>query len=456
MESVKPIVPDSAERDMRLEKRTVRRVSWRLMPFLTVAFLLCYIDRVNLGFAAIQMNAAVGLDPKIYGLGAGILYIGYFFLEVPSNLALERFGAKRWIPRIMISWGIVSAACALISGPVSFLILRFLLGAAEAGFFPGVVLYLTYWYPADYRARIVGLLSLALPVAGLIGSPVSGLILSSMNGVASLAGWQWIFIAEGVPAALLGVFGMFFLTDKPTDARWLTDPQRRWLTDTLEIEHRQARRVPPMPLWRILSNKYVLIMALAYAGAGGAAVVLTLWMPMLVRSFGFGNGQTGLLTAAPFGIAAICMFLWARNSDRTGERVWHNAIPLLALAAAIAAFYFTANKFWPTLVLLSITAIGSYASKGPFWALSSEWLGPKVAAAGLAQINALGTVAAFFFSYLIGWIQAETHSFALAILPIAFVSALGAVGVIVAGRNHPRMTMVRATVAAGAVEGDAG
>lgn len=451
---MRPTVAGSAERD--LEKQAMRRISWRLMPFLTIAFLLCYIDRVNLGFAAIQMNAAVGLDPEIYGLGAGILYIGYFFLEVPSNLALERFGARTWIPRIMISWGAITAACALISGPVSFLLLRFLLGAAEAGFFPGVVLYLTYWYPAEYRARIVGLLSLALPVAGLIGSPVSGTILTGMNGLATLAGWQWIFIIEGVPAAILGVFGMFFLTDRPADAKWLTNPQRRWLETALEIENRHARRVPPMPLWRVLSNKYVLIMALAYAGAGGAAVVLTLWMPLLVRSFGFGNGQTGLLTAAPFGVAAICMFLWARNSDRTGERVWHNVIPLLALAAAISGFYFTASQFWPTLVLLSITAIGSYASKGPFWALSSEWLGPKVAAAGLAQINALGTVAAFFFSYMIGWIQVRTHSFALAILPIAFVSALGAVAVIVAGRNNPRAAMMRDAEAAATIEGNAG
>jgi MFS family permease len=246
--------------------------------------------------------------------------------------------------------------------------------------------------------------------------------------------------------------GMMYLTDKPADAKWLTAPQKQWLANTLEIEHRQVQRVPPMPLWRVLTNKYVLIMALAYAGAGGAAVVLTLWMPMLVRSFGFGNGQTGLLNAAPFGIAAICMFLWARNSDRTGERVWHNAIPLFCLAGAIGAFYFTANKFWPTLVLLSITAVGSYASKGPFWALSSEWLGPKVAAAGLAQINALGTVAAFFFSYLIGWIQVETHSFALAILPIAIVSALGAVGVLMAGWNHPRTTALGART----VEGEVG
>ena len=437
-----------------MEKQTMRRVSWRLMPFLTIAFLLCYIDRVNLGFAAIQMNAAAGLDPKVYGLGAGILYIGYFFLEVPSNLALERFGARKWIGRIMISWGTVSAACALINGPISFFILRFLLGAAEAGFFPGVVLYLTYWYPALYRARMVGLLSLALPVAGLIGSPMSGAILGGMDGVARLSGWQWIFIIEGAPAALLGVFCIFFLTDKPAEAKWLTVPQRLWLKNTLEIEHRHARRVPPMPLWRVLSNKYVLIMALAYAGAGGAAIVLTLWMPLLVRSFGFGNGQTGLLSAAPFGVAAICMFFWARNSDRTGERVWHNVIPLLALAAAIAAFYFTTDTFWPTLILLTITAVGSYASKGPFWALSSEWLGPKVAAAGLAQINALGTLASFFFSYAIGWIMAETHSMALAILPIAMVSALGAVGVLVAGLNQPGTATARAAGAARTVDGD--
>jgi MFS family permease len=259
-----------------------------------------------------------------------------------------------------------------------------------------------------------------------------------MGGLAGLRGWQWIFIVEGAPAALLGLCAMFVLTDRPADATWLTDAQKQWLRTSLDAEHARQQRVPPMPLWRVLSNKYVLIMALAYAGAGGAAVVLTLWMPLLMRSFALGNGQTGLVTAVPFGIAAICMLLWARNSDRTGERVWHNAIPLIAMAAALLAMNFTANRFWATLALLTVTAVGSYASKGPFWALSSEWLGPKVAAAGLAQINALGTLAAFFFNYLIGWIQTETNSFALAILPIAIVSLLGAVGVIVSGRNHPR------------------
>src|SRR6201991_2424397 len=214
--------------EQELEATTMRAVSWRLMPFLILAYLLCYIDRVNIGFAALQMNKAVGLDPKIYGLGAGIFFLGYFLLEVPSNLALQRFGARTWIARIMITWGLVSGACALIGGPNSFLALRFLLGAAEAGFFPGVILYITYWYPAHYRAIIVGIFMISLPVAGLIGSPISGAILY-MDGTLGLGGWQWIFILEAVPAVLLGFAAFGYLTDAPQDAAWLTAEQRQWL-----------------------------------------------------------------------------------------------------------------------------------------------------------------------------------------------------------------------------------
>ena len=382
----------------------------------------------------------MGLNHRFMAWGAGIFYVGYFFLEVPSNLALERFGARRWIGRIMISWGVISVACALVRGPISFFVLRFLLGAAEAGFFPGIVLYFTYWFPAEYRARIVGLLTLGLPVSGLIGSPLSGFILHSLNGAENLAGWQWIFIVEGAPAAILGLFAVRFLTDKPSDATWLDERQKFWLKKTLDAEHARAQRVPPMPLWQVLSNKYWwLVMALGYAGAaGGAAVVLSLWMPLLIHSsFGIDPVQVGLLTAVPFGVAALAMMLWARNSDRTGERIWHNALPLIALAVAMIGIAFTTHVLWATLALLTITAIGSYAGKGPFWALSSEWLGPRVAAVGLAQINALGTLAAFFFNYLIGWIQAGTGNFALAILPIALVSAMGAIGVILIGRTSP-------------------
>jgi MFS transporter, ACS family, tartrate transporter len=267
-----------------LETTTMRRVTWRLMPLLLLAYLICYIDRVNVGFAALQMNKAVGIDPKMYGLGAGIFFVGYFILEVPSNLALERFGARTWIARIMLTWGLVSAAFALIGGPISYLVLRFLLGAAEAGFFPGVILYITYWYPAHYRAIIVGIFMVAIPVAGLIGSPISGGILY-MDGLLGLGGWQWIFLIEAAPAVLLGIASFIWLTDRPEHAAWLTGEQQQWLITKLEAERRRTPRIAHQSVWRVMTNKYVLIMALVYSGAAGASTSLALWMPQLVKSF---------------------------------------------------------------------------------------------------------------------------------------------------------------------------
>jgi MFS family permease len=434
-------MPVAAAEDEVLGTATMRRVSWRLMPFLIGAYLLCYIDRVNVGFASLQMNAAVGIDPKTYGLGAGIFFIGYFILEVPSNLALERFGARTWIARIMLTWGAVSAAFALIGGPISFLVLRFLLGAAEAGFFPGVILYLTYWYPANYRAKMVGLFMIAIPVAGLIGSPISGAILG-MDGLLGLGGWQWIFLLEAAPTILLGVAAFFWLTDRPEHADWLTAEQKSWLVARLEAERRRAPRVPHSSVWKVLSNKYVLIMALVYAGAAGASTALSLWMPQLVKSFGLTNFQTGLVNAVPFGIAAIWMVLWGRSSDRSGERVWHNAVPLGWMAVALLATFYAMDRLWVAVPLLTLVAAGTYASKGPFWALSSEWLGSAAAAAGLAQINALGNLSGFFFNSAIGWIKAETGSFPLALTPIAAVAILGVVCVLVLGRGQPRTLAV--------------
>jgi ACS family tartrate transporter-like MFS transporter len=420
-----------------LEAATMRKVSWRLMPFLLAAYIICYIDRVNVGFAALQMNKAVGIDPKTYGLGAGIFFLGYFFFEVPSNLALERFGARTWIARIMISWGLVSAACALIAGPMSFLTLRFLLGVAEAGFFPGVILYITYWFPAHYRAVIVGVFMVAIPVAGLIGSPISGAILY-LDGALGLGGWQWIFLIEAAPAVLLGIAAFVWLTDRPQHAAWLTREQQQWLVATIEAERRRVPRVAHESVWRVISNKYVLIMALVYSGAVGASTALALWMPQLVKSFGLTNWQTGLVNAIPFGIAAVWMILWGRSSDRSGERVWHNALPLAWMVVAILATFVAINSLWLMIPLLTLIAAGTYASKGPFWALSSEWLGAASAAAGLAQINALGNLSGFVFNYLIGWIQAETGSFALALMPIAAVAAVSCVCVLAIGWRQPR------------------
>jgi MFS family permease len=410
------------------------------MPFLLAAYVICYIDRVNIGFAALQMNKAVGIDPKTFGLGAGIFFIGYFILEVPSNLALERFGASKWIARIMITWGLASGAFALIGGPISFLVLRFLLGAAEAGFFPGVILYLTYWYPSVYRAKIVGIFMVAIPVAGMIGSPVSGAVLG-MTGVLGLGGWQWIFILEAVPAIALGIYAFVGLTDRPEHAKWLDREQQAWLTEVLRVERTRAPKVGHTSVWKVMVNKHVLIMALVYSGAAGASTSLALWMPQLVKPFGLTNFQTGLVNAIPFAIAAVWMILWGRSSDRTGERVWHNALPLAWMVAAMILTFF-AHSLWTIIPLLTLVAAGTYASKGPFWALSSEWLGAGAAAAGLAQINALGNLASFFFNYMIGWIRDETGSYAAALMPIAIVATIGTICVVVIGRGQPRTVVM--------------
>lgn len=426
--------------DKVVEAAVMKRVFWRLMPFLLVAYLIAYIDRVNVGFASLQMNKAVGIDPKTYGLGAGIFFIGYFLLEVPSNLGLERFGAGKWIARIMISWGAVSGACALIGGPTSFLALRFLLGAAEAGFFPGVILYLTYWFPSEYRAKIVGIFMVAIPVAGLIGSPVSGAILG-MDGVLGLGGWQWVFILEAIPAVALGVVSLFWLTDRPEDAAWLSDEQRAWLAGKLLMEKQRTTKVRQLSVWKVMINRHVLIMALVYSGAAGASSAMALWQPQVIKSFGLNNLETGFLNAVPYAIAAVLMILWGRSSDRSGERVWHNALPLAGLALGMAAT-FLAHSLWVLLPLLTVILAGTYACKGPFWALSSEWLAAPVAAAGLAQINALGNLSGFFCNYLIGWIKEETGSFPWALMPIAALALAGMVAVLAVGRGQPRTVAV--------------
>jgi ACS family tartrate transporter-like MFS transporter len=427
--------------DKAVETVVMRRVFWRLMPFLLAAYLVCYIDRVNVGFASLQMNKAVGISQLAYGWGTGIFFIGYFFLEVPSNLGLERFGASRWIARIMISWGMVSAAFALIVGPKSFFFLRFLLGAAEAGFFPGVILYLTYWFPSEYRAKIVGIFMVAIPVAGLTGSPISGAILG-MDGTLGLGGWQWVFLLEATPAILLGFVSFFWLTDRPEHARWLSADERTWLANKLLAEKRRVSKVKQLSVWKVMVNKHVLIMALVYSGAAGASSALALWQPQVIKSFGLSNLETGFLNAIPYGISAVLMILWGRSSDRTGERVWHNALPLGWMALALVATFF-AHNLWALLPLLTLVLAGTYASKGPFWALSSEWLAAPVAAAGLAQINALGNLSGFVCNFLIGWIKDATGSFPLALMPIAALAAAGTLAVLLIGRGQPRTVAVQ-------------
>jgi MFS transporter, ACS family, tartrate transporter len=424
----------------QIERETIRRATFRIIPFLMVCYFIAFVDRVNSGFAALHMNQDIGLTAAMFGLGGGLFYISYVLFEVPSNLAMQKVGARLWIARIMISWGIVSAAMAFVVGPYSFYALRLLLGAAEAGFFPGVILYLTYWFPAQYRARIVSIFMVAIPISSFLGSPISASLLQ-FDGFLGLAGWKWLFLLEGAPAIILGLLTLFVLPNGPADARWLTSEQREWLRNRLEMERTRKQAVGHLSLMQVLVNKYVLAAALVYAGASGASQALSLWQPQIIKSFGLTDMQTGILNAIPFGLASVLMVIWGQSSDRTGERVWHTAIPLGLIAASIVLGLAT-NALMPTMVILCLAVIGTYTFKGPFWALSTEWLSAGAAAAGIAQINAIGNIGGFIGIYLLGVIKDATGSYPMGLLPLAVLSAAGCIAVLLLGQSGTRNSAV--------------
>ena len=417
-----------------LEARTMRQVALRTVPFLMVCYFVSFLDRVNLGFAALEMVADLQLSPTVFGFGGGIFFLSYFLCEVPSNLLLERFGARRWLARIMISWGILAGGMALVRGPQSLYLMRFLLGAAEAGFFPGVILYLTYWFPAAYRARIIGVFMVAIPVSSFLGSPISAALLET-DGWLGLRGWQWMFILEAVPAVVLGVVCLFVLSDRPADARWLGTEERNWLNARLQAESRSARPVGHMGLWQVLWNKHVLVLSVVLAGSTAVSSGLQLWQPQIIKSYGLTNMQTGLLNAIPFALASIVMIWWGSRSDRTGERIWHASVPLMLTAVSLAsALLFT--SLFSIIVILCLAVIGIYAGKGPVWAVSTEWLSAGTAAAGLAQINAISNLAGFGTTYVMGFIKDATGSFSLALVPLVALAATGAWAIVWIGRGQ--------------------
>ncbi len=426
-----------------IEASTMRRVTLRIVPFLMFCYFIAFVDRVNAGFAALQMNKDVGLSPSVFGLGGGLFFIAYVLCEVPSNLAMEKVGAKLWLARIMITWGLVSACMAAVVGPWSFYTVRLLLGAAEAGFFPGVILYLTYWFPSAYRGRIVAIFMVAIPLSSFLGSPISAALLGT-DGMLGLRGWQWLFILEAVPAVLLGIACLFVLQDGPGKAGWLTTDQRAWLRSRLDAEKGRAKTSRHASVWSVLWNKHVLILALVYSGASATSNALSLWQPQIIKSFGLTNMQTGLLNSIPFAVASVAMIYWGRRSDRSGERVWNTALPL-ALVAASLLCSFVFRSIGPMIVILTLALTGTYAIKGPFWALSTEWLSGTMAAAGIAQVNALANLGAFAGSSLLGAIKGATGSYPLALLPLVALTAAGSVAVLVIGRGQPR------EVAAGAM-----
>jgi len=428
-----------------LERSTIRAISWRIIPFLIVAYFFSYLDRVNLGFAALTMNAELKFSPLIFSWGAGIFFIGYFLFEVPSNLALEKFGASRWIARIMVTWGIISAVMAWVSGPWSFYILRFLLGVAEAGFFPGIILYLTYWYPAEYRARFLAAFAIAVPVSTVIGAPISGLLLG-LDGVMGFKGWQWLFLIEGIPSILLGVVSWFYLTDKPGKATWLTAEQKTWLASRLDVEVAAKQAAQHMSLGQALSSPRVLILSLVYFGFVGALYGMQFWLPQIVKAFGFSNAQTGFVTAVPYLFGSIAMILWARHSDHTRERVWHVALALLLTAVALGASSFTSD---PTLTLVALTfaAIGTFCTFGVFWTLPTAWLTGTAAAGGIALINSIGNLAGFGGPYLIGWVKETTGSTETGLLVLAIMPLVAALLVLI-GKHETRTEFADETAGA--------
>jgi MFS family permease len=419
------------DHNARLEAETIRKVTWRLIPFLMLCYLLAFIDRGNIGMAALQMNDDLGLTKKMFGFAGSLFFISYFLFEVPSNLALQKFGARKWIARIMITWGLVSAGMALVQGANSLYAMRFLLGAAEAGFFPGVVLYLTYWFPAAYRARIVAIFMVAVPMASFVGSPLSALLLQA-DGLLGLRGWPWLFILEGLPTVLMGFACLYFLTDRPEQAAWLSEEQRNWLSARIEKERNEKKTAGPRPsIWRLLRSKEVLGMALVCSTASAAGTVLGVWQPQLLKSFGLTIMQTGMVNSIPYVIAAILMVWWGRHSDRKGERRWHTAIPLALISGGMLSSLFI-TSLAPTVVLLSCVLIGAYSFKGPFWALSSSWLSSASAAAGLAAINAASNlIGGGLMVNVYGWIKDATGSHSLALLPIAILALASIVTLLV-------------------------
>jgi MFS transporter, ACS family, tartrate transporter len=401
----------------------IRKATVRLIPFLCLAYTVNFLDRVNVGFAALHMNEDLGFSPSVYGFGAGIFFLGYIVFEVPSNLALQRFGARIWIARIMISWGLVACAMALVHSETSFYVLRFLLGVAEAGFFPGIILYLTYWFPAAERARIVAVFMASVPLATVFGGPVSGALLQ-MHGFLGLSGWHWLFLIEGAPAVLLGLLALKVLTDKPAQADWLTPQERQALTARIAAEDAVAKEVGYSDLAAALTRPRVLALGLLWFLIVIGLYGMGFWLPQVIQGYGLDDLSIGFITAVPYVFAAAGMVVWGRRSDRLNERRWHIALPLLVAAVAFASSAYT-EALVPTMIALTIAMVGFYATLGPFWSLPTAFLAGTGAAAGLALINSLGNIAGFAGAYIIGVLREATGSFSAALLFLAAALAIG-------------------------------
>lgn len=412
-------------------RATLAKVGRRLLPFLLLLYVVAWLDRVNIGFAALQMNADLAFSDAVYGFGAGIFFIGYALFEVPSNLILVRVGARLWIARIMITWGIVSVAMMFVSGPIEFYVLRFLLGVAEAGFLPGIIYYLGNWFPAEERARALSWFMLAIPLSTVVGGPLAGLLLE-LDGLYGLQGWQWLFLLEGLPAVLLGVVVLRYLTDKPEQAEWLEPDERRWLAARMAAEQRSAQARHGVGLKAALVHPTVWLLGLILFACQCGSYGLTLWIPQIVRGLsGLPNLAVSTISALPYVAAAIGMIAIGTSSDRTGERFLHIAIPSAVGALGFIAAAFIVSPVFGMLAL-TIAAVGDLGTRGPFWALPTRFLTGSAAAAGIGLINTMASLGGFVGPSAVGLVRELTGSFAGGLVFLAtllLLASAAAVGV---------------------------
>lgn len=397
-----------------LERRAFSKIAWRLTPILTLSYFLNYLDRNNVGFAALTMNRQIGLTATQFGAGAGILFLGYCFFEIPSNVALYRVGARIWIARIMITWGLISAATIFVTGVKSWYWMRFLLGVAEAGFFPGITFYLATWFPAEYRARILAWFLVAIPATSVIGGPVSGLLLG-MNGVGGLAGWKWLFIMEGLPTVLLGIAMLWILSDRPEEAAWLSKEEQSIVRERISSESREKEM---RTLWPALKDVRVLILAGVQFGFTVGSYGAVIWLPQIIKAARLSNLLVGFVTAACYVLASVGMIVWAARVDKSGRKIASLTIACLtsAIGLVLAVLF---HNFWISLAWLSLGLLGITSARAIFWTIPTRFLTGLAAAGGLAFINSVGTLGGFVGPTVMGWLKDRTGSFSSGLFAMA-------------------------------------
>ena len=421
-----------------LGQTTLRKVRRRLMPLIVLLYFVAYLDRNNVGFAKLGMQGDIGLTEAAYGLGAGIFFLGYALLEIPSNGGMYRYGARKWIARILISWGIFATAMFLVNGETTFYVIRFLLGAAEAGFFPAILFYLTLWFPAAQRVTVLGIFILAQPISNALGAPVSGLLLG-LEGVAGLHGWQWLYIIEGIPAIVLGLVTPFVMTDRPEHAKWLKPEERDWLASTMSKELADKQKSGNHNFLAGLKDPRTLAYSALYFGLVCGIYGLGLWMPTIVKALGkFDTTQVGFIVFIPYAIAAVFVYYWSKRSDRTGNRVWHASVSMvIAAVGLLGAGYLLPVNAILAMVFLTLAAMGIYSAIAPFLAMPSAALTGAAAAAGLAMVNSLGNLGGFVAPYIVGILKDTTGNSQSGLTFLAACLAITAIATYLYARKRP-------------------